>query len=481
VPESAEVAALARRLPPGFVLGAATAALQVEGAADLRGPCGWDAFAARPGTILDGSDLRVTTDHYHRVAEDVALLAEAGLDGYRFSISWPRVQPGGSGPIDPRGVEFYDRLVDSLLDAGIRPMATLYHWDTPLPLEERGGWLTRDTALRFGEYAAAVGAVLGDRVADWVTLNEPATVVLNGYALGIHAPGKRLLFRAGTAARNLLLAHGHAVAALRSIPVAGRIGITNVHTPVSPATGSGADRRWAGLLDLVHNRQYADPVLLGSSPEVPSDLPLLMRWTLARTTRIPAADLALISQPLDFYGLNYYFPSSVAAGPEPTGASPDGHAEAMKEVPFHLAAITGARTTGFGWPVAPDGLHEVLTGMASRYPRLPPVVVTESGSSWVDEIGPDGAIEDAGRRDYLAAHLEVAADIAAGSIPGVDLQGFYIWSLLDNFEWAAGFTQRFGLVHVDVDTQRRTPKASWHWVRALQQARVSGGAGAGSR
>lgn len=480
MPEPEEVAALARRLPPGFVLGAATAALQVEGAADLRGPSGWDAFAARPGTILDGSDLQVTADHYHRVAEDVALLADAGLDGYRFSISWPRVQPGGTGALDPRGVAFYDRLVDRLLDAGIRPMATLYHWDTPLPLEERGGWLTRDTALRFGEYAGEVGAALGDRVADWVTINEPATVVLNGYALGIHAPGKRLLFRAGKAARNLLLAHGHAVAALRAVPVAGRIGITNVHTPVSPATDSPADRRWAGLLDLVHNRQYADPVLLGASPEVPSDLPLPMRWMLGRTTRISRRDRELIHQPLDFYGLNYYFPSSVAAGADPTGASPDGQADAMKDVPFHLAAIPGAPTTGFGWPVAPDGLREVLAGMASRYAGLPPVVITESGSSWVDEIAPDGSIDDAARRDYLAAHLEVAAEIAGDSIPGVDLQGFYVWSLLDNFEWAAGFTQRFGLVHVDVETRRRTPKASWHWVRALQQARVSGGAGAGS-
>lgn len=463
--------ALADRLPRHFVLGAATAAPQIEGAADLRGPSGWDAFAKRPGAIVDGTTPAVTTDHVHRTEEDLALLRASGLDAYRFSISWPRVQPAGTGAVDPAGLAFYDRLVDRLLELGIRPMATLYHWDTPLPLEQAGGWANRETALRLGDYAAVVGERLGDRVADWVTVNEASTVVMNGYGLGLHAPGEERLFRAGTIARNMLVGHGHALQALRSVPVRGRIGITNAHTPVVPASTSRQDAAMADLLDFVHNRLFADPVLLGRSAALPK-VSWPLRLLLRTVSRMSGADLALVSAPLDFYGLNYYFPSKVAAGPDLTGSSPDGEAEAAKDLPFHLAPWPELPQTGFGWPVDPDGLRRVATWLAERYgDRLPPVVITEGGASYPDLPGPDGTVDDAERVDYLAAHLDVAAGLAAGDVPGFALEGYYVWTLLDNWEWAAGFTQRFGLVHVDFDSLARTPKASYRWVQQVQHAR----------
>ena len=467
---------LAARLPEGFVLGAATAALQIEGGADERGRCGWDEFAQRPGAIADGSTPAVTTDHVHRSAEDVALMRGAGLDGYRFSVSWPRVQPEGRGRLDPKGVAFYDRLVDDLLAAGIRPMATLYHWDTPIALEQAGGWTNRDTARRLGDYAWLVGERLGDRVADWVTINEAATVVMNGYGLGVHAPGEEQLFRAGSVARTMVIGHGYALSGLREAGVTGRIGVTNTHTPCSPATGSKDDRAMAGLLDFIHNRLFADPVLLGRSPEIPAGLPLHLRLLLRSVTRMKRADLELVSQPLDFYGLNYYFPSLVAAGADPDGNSPDGQTEAAKDLPFRLLDWPDTPTTGFGWPVAPHGLRDIAQQMADRYgDALPPVVITEGGASFPDVVAPDGTVDDAERVAYLGGHLDVAADLANGAVAGFDLQGYYVWTLLDNWEWAAGFTQRFGLVHVDFDTLVRTPKASYHWVRDVQAARGRAG------
>lgn len=463
---------LAARLPEGFVLGSATAALQIEGGATERGRCGWDEFAERPGAIEDGSTPAVTTDHFHRSEEDVALMRAAGLDGYRFSISWPRVQPEGRGALDAKGIGFYDRLVDRLLEAGIRPMATLYHWDTPIALEQAGGWTNRDTAQRLGDYARLVGERLGDRVADWVTINEAATVVMNGYGLGVHSPGEEQLFKAGSVARTMVIGHGYALAGLREAGVAGRIGVTNTHTPCTPASDSRKDRAMAGLLDFIHNRLFADPVLLGRSPEIPAGLPLALRLVLRSVTRMKKEDLALVSQPLDFYGLNYYFPSLVAAGADPDGNSPDGQTEAAKDLPFRLLDWPGAETTGFGWPVAPDGLRRIAEQMAQRYgAALPPVVITEGGASFPDVVGADGRVDDARRVAYLAGHLAVAADLATGAVPGFDLQGYYVWTLLDNWEWAAGFSQRFGLVHVDFDTLVRTPKASYEWVRQVQQAR----------
>ncbi|MEO5920915.1 MAG: GH1 family beta-glucosidase [Pseudolysinimonas sp.] len=457
-------------LPHGFIVGAATAAFQIEGAAeeDGRSPSTWDEFTQRPGVIIDGSDARVATDHYHRYREDVALMRDLGLDAYRFSLSWTRVQPHGTGPGNPAGIAFYDRLLDELLAAGIRPMATLFHWDTPLELEERGGWRRRDTALRFAEFARIAGEAFGDRVDSWVTINEACTVTLEGYGLDVHAPGLGSSLAIPKVARNLLLAHGYAVEALRAVPVAGRIGITNVHTVSVPATDSPKDAAYADLFDFLHNRLFADPVLLGRSPSPPHGVGALGA-ALGILSRSRKRDLALISQPLDFYGLNYYFPSRIAAGSPPPGTgNPDGVSEAMDSAPFYLADWPEFPQTGFGWPIAPDHLRVVLENLRERYgDRLPPVIITEGGASFPDVVGPDGAVDDPERVAYLAAHMAIAAE----GVPGLVPEGYFVWSLLDNFEWAAGYTQRFGIIHVDYETLKRTPKTSYRWLRAVLASR----------
>jgi beta-glucosidase len=457
---------LAARMRPDFVFGVASAAPQIEGAwdADGRTPSTWDVFAAEPGRIRDGSTPAVTTDAYHRFDEDLALMRNARIDASRFSLSWSRLLPDGRGPVNPKAVAYYDRVIDGLLEAGIRPVATLFHWDTPAPLEDRGGWLRRDTADRFADYAAAAGQAFGDRVADWITLNEPATVILDGYALGVHAPGRTKLFGAIRAVRNLLRAHGLAVDALRAVPVAGRIGITNVHTPVEPATPSKDDADAADLFDFIHNRLFADPVLLGKAAELPQGARGIERLGLKVLSRL-GRDAAVISRPLDFYGLNYYFPSRIAAGADPAGHTPDGETEAMKDVPFRLESFPEHPVTGFGWPIAPDSLGDVLDYMANRYgDRMPRIQITEGGASFPDAIGADGAVDDTDRVDYLSRHVAVAA-----ARPEVD--AYFVWTFVDNWEWAAGFSQRFGMVHLDTETLARTPKSSYHWFRAVQESR----------
>ncbi|MGA7205811.1 MAG: GH1 family beta-glucosidase [Specibacter sp.] len=467
---------LAGMVPAGFELGVATAAFQIEGAVHDggRGPSGWDAFAAAPGRILNGDNADVACDHFHRVAEDVDLIKELGVDAYRFSIAWPRIVPEGTGAVNGEGLAFYDRLLDELLAAGIKPMATLYHWDTPLPLEEAGGWLNRDTAERFGEYAGIVGARLGDRVDKWVTVNEPATVTLNGYGLGVHAPGNAHLFQALPAAHHQLLAHGLGVAALRAAGVRGGIGITNVHSPVEPVDAENLeDVVYAGLFDILHNRIFADPVLLGHYPHVPETL----AGMFAQLLEAPAADLAVISAPLDFYGLNYYAPTRVAAGSS-SAESPDGTSQAMAELPFRLEDWPGLATTGFGWPVAPEYFGTALAQIRQRYgDALPPVYITENGASFPDVVSPDGSVHDTQRVEYLTSHLHAALNAVqpGGTAEGVDLRGYFAWSLMDNFEWAAGYSQRFGLVHVDFDTLVRTPKDSYHWFRELSRSRSNWG------
>lgn len=458
-----QVAALMR---PDFVFGVASSAPQIEGAADEdgRAPSVWDVFAAQPGAIRDGSTPAVTTDAYHRFDDDLALMNAAHVDASRFSLSWSRLLPEGRGPVNPRAVAHYDRVIDGLLEAGIRPVVTLFHWDTPAPLEERGGWLRRDTAKRFAEFAAAAGHAFGDRVADWITLNEPATVIIDGYALGVHAPGRTKLFGAIRAVRNLLLAHGLAVDALRAVPVAGRIGITNVHTPVEAESAAQEDRDAADLFDFVHNRLFADPILLGRDAELPRGASGVERLGLRILSRL-GRDRAVISRPLDFYGLNYYFPSRIAAGADPEGRSPDGKTEAMKDVPFRLARFPEYPVTGFDWPIAPQSLGVVIDRLVDRYgDRLPRIQLTEGGASFPDEVGPDGVVHDAARVDYLSRHVAVAA-----ARPEVD--AYFVWTLVDNWEWAAGFTQRFGLIHLDTETLARTPKSSYHWFRAVQEAR----------
>jgi beta-glucosidase len=446
-------------LPAGFLIGAATAAYQIEGAAAEGGrtPSTWDEFAARPGTILDGSDGSVATDHYHRFREDVALMAELGLDVYRFSISWTRLlRPDGS--VNPEGAAFYDALIDELLGAGIAPMATLFHWDTPLELERRGGWRRRRTAREFARFARSCGELFGDRVAYWVTINEACTVALEGYGLDIHAPGAASALAIPRVAKHLLLAHGLAVRELRSVGVTGRIGITNVHTVSVPATP--ADTAYADLFDFLHNRLFADPVLRGANPAPPHGVGALGA-ALGILSRSSRRDRALMSQPLDFYGLNYYFPSRIARGAPPAGeGNPDGVSQAMDDAPFHLTGWPEYEQTGFGWPIAPEHLGTVIENLAQRYPEMPPVIITEGGASFADQL------DDADRIDYLARHIEVAARYP-------QVRGYVIWSLLDNFEWAAGYTQRFGIVRVDFETLERTPKASYRWLKRVLSSRRS--------
>ncbi|MFG2677541.1 GH1 family beta-glucosidase [Streptomyces sp. NPDC048392] len=425
------------RFPAGFLWGVSTSAHQIEGAAELRGPSVWDAFTAEPGRVKDGSTAAVACDHYHRYREDVALLADLGVDAYRFSVSWPRV---GS----PGGLDFYDRLVDELCAAGVRPVPTLFHWDLPAGLD----WLERDTASRFAEYVSVVAARLGDRVEKWITLNEPAEHTLLGHALGVHAPGRRLLFDALPAAHHQLLAHGLAVRALRALG-ATDVGIANSHGPTWPASDEPADREAAEFYDVLLNRMFCDPLLTGRYPEGIGEL---MPGPAGRTD----ADLRIIAEPLDWYGVNYYAPTRVGA---PQGAEIEfGGVTLPAELPFSVRGIEGRPLTDFGWPVVPEGLTELLTGLGDRYgDRLPPVVITENGCSYE-------GLDDRARIAYLDGHVRA---LHRAIEAGVDVRGYFVWSLLDNFEWAEGYARRFGLVHVDFTTLERTPKASYGWFRDL--------------
>ncbi|WP_405672217.1 GH1 family beta-glucosidase [Streptomyces canus] len=429
------------RFPAGFLWGVSTSAHQIEGAADEREQSVWDTFTAEPGRVKDGSTAAVACDHYHRYREDVALLAGLGVDAYRFSISWPRVRSEG-------GLDFYDRLVDELVAAGVRPVPTLFHWDLPVALHEKGGWLERDTASRFAEYVSLVADRLGDRVKKWITLNEPAEHTLFGHALGAHAPGKQLMFDALPAAHHQLLGHGLAVQALRTAG-ATDIGIANSHGPTWPASQEQPDLEAADFYDLLLNRLFAEPVLLG---EYPSGLGELMPGDVA-------ADLKIISEPLDFYGVNYYAPTRVGA---PQGEAIEfGGLTIPAELPFSVQEIEDVPVTDFGWPVVPQGLTELLTAFHERYgDRLPPVVITENGCSYE-------GVDDQDRIAYLDGHIRALHQAVEA---GVDVRGYFVWSLMDNFEWAEGYARRFGLVHVDFETLARTPKASYAWYQELLRA-----------
>jgi len=429
---------------PDFVWGVATAAYQIEGAVTEggRGTSVWDTFCAEPGRIKEDDTGEVACDHYHRYAEDVGLMARLGIDAYRFSFAWPRIQPTGSGAPNPEGLDFYDRLVDSLLDAGISPCATLFHWDTPQDLQDRGGWLARETAERFGEYAAILGEHFGDRVSMWATLNEPVTVTMYGYALGIHPPGTPMMYGALPSAHHQLLGHGLAVQALRATG-ATNVGIVNNHAPTWPASASEEDRVAAAAYDDLVNWTFGDPVLLGRYPDGVGEM----------LTGPVAEDLAVISESLDWYGLNHYNP--VLIGEPPEGA----------DLPFSLDFPKGFPRTDFGWPVVPEAFTEILTTLRDRYgPALPPVHVTENGCSYGDGPDESGRVTDQRRIDFLDAYLRA---VQAARNVGVDVRGYFVWSLLDNFEWAEGYSQRFGIVHVDFATQKRTPKDSFDWFRAV--------------
>jgi beta-glucosidase len=436
------------RFPDGFRWGVATAAYQVEGAVaeDGRRDSIWDTFCRQPGRIKNGDTGDVACDHYHRWPQDVALMAELGIDAYRFSIAWPRIQPAGTGPANGPGLDFYDRLTDGLLARGITPMPTLYHWDLPQPLEDAGGWLSRDTAARFADYAALTAERLADRIPLWTTLNEPFVVTAFGYALGIHAPGRALMLDALPTAHHQLLGHGLAARALRAAG-AGQVAVANNCSPVWPASDGPADLAAAAAYDTLHNRMFTDPLLLGRYPDLGA-----FGVGEAGLDCVRDGDLAVIAAPMDALGINYYNPTRVSALPD----SP---------LPFQLEPIPGYPVTAFGWPVVPAGLTELLTQFAGRYgDALPPVYITENGCSAVDEPAADGTLDDQPRIRYLDGHLRALADAITA---GVDVRGYLTWSLIDNFEWSEGYDQRFGLVHVDFATQARTPRASFAWYRNL--------------
>ncbi|MFC9455261.1 GH1 family beta-glucosidase [Streptomyces sp. NPDC056983] len=431
------------QFPHDFLWGVSTSAHQIEGATDARVPSVWDAFTAQPGRVKDGSTAAVACDHYHRYGEDVALIAGLGVGAYRFSVSWPRV-------MSPGGLDFYDRLVDALCAAGVQPVPTLFHWDTPLSVEEAGGWLKRDTASLFADYAAEVADRIGDRVQKWITLNEPAEHTLLGHALGQHAPGRQLLFDALPVAHHQLLAHGLAVRALRATG-ATDIGIANSHGPTWPASDDPADREAADFYDVLLNRLFADPLLLGAYPEGIGDL-------------MPGdvdADLKVIAEPVDWYGINFYQPTKVGAPLTSGEATEFSGLTLPPELPFSPREIEGYPVTDFGWPVVPEALTELLLAFRDRYgDRLPPLVITENGCSYE-------GVDDQERIAYLDGHLRA---LHRALEAGVDVRGYFVWSLMDNFEWAEGYARRFGLVHVDYTTLERTPKASYHWLRDVLRA-----------
>ncbi len=439
------------QLPPGFVFGAGSSAYQVEGAVDEdgRGESIWDRFTAVPGRIVDGSDARVASDHYHRVGEDIELLGKLGVGGYRMSLSWPRLLPKGRGEVNPKGVEFYDRMLDSLLEAGIEPLVTLYHWDLPQALEDDGGWLNRATVEAFAEYAALAGERFGDRVSHWVPVNEPNVVMTMGYGLGRHAPGRRMLFGCLDIAHHLLLAHGRAAIELRRAG-ATSVGCANDHCPIWPASEDDADVGATKLFDAIWNGMFLEPMLLG---RYPIDLAALMSEV------VQDGDLATIRQPLDFYGVSYYSPMRIAAAAEDA------------EMPFQLIPLLGRPQTASGWSVVPHALREWLITTRARFRAgMPPFVITESGSSWLESSDDNGFVDDQDRIAYLAGHLDA---VAAAIARGVDVRGYYVWALLDSFEWRAGYTTPYGLVHVDRETQVRTPKASFQWYADLIAAHRS--------
>lgn len=440
----------ALRFPRGFVWGVSSSAFQIEGALaeDGRGPSVWDTFCRQPGAIAHGDTAEQACQHYARAGEDVALIGQLGAQAYRFSIAWSRIQPDGRGAPNPAGLGFYSRLVDDLLERGIAPTPTLYHWDLPQALQDAGGWHNRDTCARFADYAALLAEQLGDRVPRWITHNETFEHSVLGHALGVHAPGERNGLAIFDVVHHLLLSHGLAVQALRAKVASGvQIGIAQSMQRARPATRGLRDRLAAWMLDTVHDRMHVDPLLLGRYPRA---LALLRQDRSA----LRAGDLATIAQPLDFLGINFYNPQYVRAAAR--GA----------ELPLEEAEPPPQfARTAMGWPVDPSGLGEVLFGLRRRYGnKLPPLLITENGAAFPDALDARGQVNDPQRIDYLRRHL---AELQRAMAAGIDVRGYFVWSILDNFEWAEGYRPRFGLVHVDYASQRRTPKASFHWYRDL--------------
>lgn len=433
-------------LPPGFRFSAATSAFQIEGSrdADGRGRSIWDDFLEMPGAIVDGSTADPACDSYRRPEADVALAADLGLDRYRFSIQWARIQPDGRGHGSLEALDHYSRFVDLLLEEGVTPFPTLFHWEMPSTVEADGGWLNRDTASRFADYASLVAERLGDRVAHWYTLNEPAMTTLQGYATGALAPGRQLMFGALPTVHHQLLAHAGAAEVLKAAG-AQDVGLVNNHTWVLPLHDTEADHSAAHLYDILHNRMFSEPLLDGAYPDLEAlGLPPMP---------VQPGDLERIGGSIDFYGINFYNPTTVSAS--------GGDAS----IPFDIVPTPGAEVTGFGpeWPIMPSALRELIVDLKKRHPHLPPVIIGENGASF-PEPAAAGRVDDLNRIDYLAGHLSAVADAIDA---GVSVEEYTVWSLLDNWEWADGYTQRFGLVHVDFETGERTPKASYDWYRTL--------------
>jgi beta-glucosidase len=435
--------------PDGFVWGAATASYQIEGAHDEdgRSPSIWDTFSRTPGKVLNGDTGDVACDHYHRYPEDVALMKELGLDAYRFSVAWPRVVPTGTGVVNQKGLDFYSRLVDTLLENGIRPVVTLYHWDLPQALDDRGGWLNRDSAQWFTEYAAATVGALGDRVTNWTTFNEPWCSSILSYCIGAHAPGHTDAAESLAVAHHLMLAHGTAVPVIREHAPQAEVSITLNPTQVwGPEDGDEADADAVRRADNALNGIFFRPLFHGAYPEGFLD----DTAHLTDHAFIHDGDLDVISAPLDNLGVNNYFPTRVrAARGDEVGNTPMPGCEQVIEV------APRPPLTGIGWEQSPES-HRLVIERSARESDLP-LHITENGSAWPDTVEADGQVHDADRVAYLRGHLAAVSDAIAG---GTDVRGYFAWSLLDNFEWAYGYSQRFGIVHVDYDTQVRTVKDS---------------------
>jgi beta-glucosidase len=449
-PDSATAA-----FPPDFLWGAATSAYQVEGAVheDGRAPSVWDVFAATPGNTYQGQTGEIAVDHYHHIEEDVALMADLNLSAYRFSISWPRVLPQGTGMVNEKGLDFYDRLVDALLEKGIQPLATLYHWDLPIALHERGGWLNRDTAYAFSDYAGVVADRLGDRVHWWLTHNEPWCSAYLGFALGSHAPGLRDRQLAVQAGHHLLLSHGLAVACMRAyLPSQAQVGIALDFYPVYTFDDRPETLRAARRADTFRNLWFLDPVFRGRYPDG------LFTDMGVAPPAVRESDFSIISTPIDFLGVNYYSRQVVQEDHHTTGG--------FKPVEH----IPGASYTEMDWEIFPDGLANILTRIHQEYaPKA--MVVTENGAAFPDQWNGDGHIADRQRIEYLQAHIQTIAQVVRQGVP---IKGYVVWSFLDNYEWAEGYRKRFGLVYVDYPTQRRIIKDSGLWYASFVASQRNG-------
>lgn len=444
---------LVRAFPANFLWGAATAAYQIEGAVseDGRGPSIWDDFSAIPGKTYQGDNGNVAANHYHRIAEDTALMSQLGLKAYRFSIAWPRILPQGRGTVNPAGLDFYDRLVDTLLTRGITPFATLYHWDLPSALEASGGWVNRDTAYAFADYAEIVTQRLGDRVSNWITLNEPWCSAYLGYGIGVHAPGKQNRQSIVDAAHHLLLAHGLAIPRMRAhVPAQAQLGITLNVTQVYAADERPETQRDVALADEFSNGWFLEPLFHGQYPAH------FFANLGVNEPPIQEQDLSIISTPIDFLGVNYYSRQLIR------GAA----SQPLSDQCQHVSPVPGACYTDMAWEIYPQGLSDFLINIQRQY-ALPNIYVTENGAAFEDHWDGNDQVSDPRRIDYLRSHI---MSLAEAIKQGVPLHGYFVWSLMDNFEWAEGYSKRFGIVYTDYPTQSRIIKESGHWYAALLAA-----------